>query len=224
MSFDAEKDALSASTQTDWSWLQDLCAVGRDTVPTPRTLMGEETDLKKSAATEDEGKTKNKKNIKRIEDNSVEANETIMGPDTPMEENVSGELFDRDSNENESENENSPEYHVIVEPVDDMSFDESDLDTSSQGTFYDEETLFPSVGPPQMLEFLRESHSHVVLNSLEKTDNSSFDAERGYQKSFFSGPCQFCGKNILPLPTVQEMEFYPSSEVHLVSSFSGYYW
>ena len=132
-----------------------------------------ETDLKESAVTGDNGKTKNKKKIEGNEDNSVEADETTLVPDTPMEENVSGELFDRDSNENESENENSPEHHVIVEPVDGMSFDEIDLDTSSQGTFYDEEILFPSVGPPQMLEFLRENHSHVVLNSLEKIDNSS---------------------------------------------------
>ena len=212
------EDFLTVSTQTEWSWLQDLDMVGRHSIPEPYTTAEED----ECSPTLPEDGVKSEKIINENAEISAE-NET-EAVNNESEAPITENNYNVDTVEIASSNEKEAdvtEVHtpvqVLGDPMDDMSLYDSDSASSSNESFYDENDLFPSIGPPQMLEFLRETNSGKFVNDLNKSDSMSFDAERGFHKSFFSGPCQFCGERVLPLPTVQEIETLPSNKVKLLS-------
>lgn len=195
------------STQTEWSWIQDLNVVGRNSIPVPDSLEKEQSN--KLAITNEE----NLDEATRNEEDSVEIELAHSESDVSIEERADEENDSRGraihAPENEYENNHTP-VEVLDDPADDLSLFDSDSDSLSGESLFDDERHFPSVGPPQMLEFLRETNSEKFTRNLE---DIPFDTETGFHKSFFSGPCQFCSEKVLPLPTVQQIETLPSSKV-----------
>ena len=254
MSAELKGKRSTVSTQTEWSWLQDLNSVGRMATPafvesTPKERLSSklnEFDVNSEIlANEDDGAS--------MEDNDMEIGDDKIGrdyiemknEDATVRKERSGASFEEKEEEEEAnysatelvikehggiphtdgsralerDEGGTREWEIPIEIVEDQIDDllvyDSDSESSGTETPYDEESPFPSVGLPQMLEYLREKTSIKSSVNLKEAYKSHFGSERGFYKSFFSGPCQFCGEKVLPLPTVHEIKVLPSSEVGL---------
>lgn len=69
----------------------------------------------------------------------------------------------------------------------------------------EQEYLLPSIGPPAILQYMKES-KHPPLSNEEVEDRQELAKSEMLKKSMFSGPCMFCQEEILPFPTIEELE------------------
>lgn len=97
---------------------------------------------------------------------------------------------------------------TTVEP--DTSSDSEDDDNYE----FECEYLLPSIGPPAILQYLKESQ-HPPLSNEEIEDREELSKNEMLKKSMFSGPCMFCQEEVLPFPSVEELEkFSPDQVIH----------
>ncbi|KAL4220552.1 FAM194 protein [Mactra antiquata] len=100
-------------------------------------------------------------------------------------------------------------------PILDLSSDTDDSsdDESSHRKMKDDRTFLPSVGPPNILQYQRESEKQdIIVNEPEvRLEGSEYDKdETGMTHGMFSGNCEFCKQMIKPFPTVdQQLRFAP---------------
>ena len=85
-----------------------------------------------------------------------------------------------------------------------------ELESSSSSDEYedyelDQEFLLPSIGPPAILQYMKESQ-HPPLSNEEVEDRQELAKNEMLKKSLFSGPCMFCQQEVLPFPTMEELE------------------
>ena len=85
-----------------------------------------------------------------------------------------------------------------------------ELESSSSSEEYedcelDQEFLLPSIGPPAILQYLKESQNPPLSNE-EVEDRQELAKNEMLKKSMFGGPCMFCEQEILPFPTMEELE------------------
>ena len=90
-------------------------------------------------------------------------------------------------------------------------------DTSSDSEDYENyeserEYLLPSIGPPTILQYLKESQ-HPPLSNEEVEDRQEYAKNEMLKKSMFSGPCMFCHEEVLPFPSIEEMERFAPDQV-----------
>ncbi len=179
----------SISTQTEWSWLEDLIA------RTSAVLEAQTADSVGAEILNDNNESSHENKTECVEDEIKTLAAKVNSP-----------LFQSTSEE-----------EVIVldgKNSNQIGYDSSDTESESL-SYYSEDEIdpqFPSVGPPQMLQHLRESLENLSKGKSIKSKNGS-DSDNSLQKSFFSGPCQFCGQSILPLPTVREIESLSNKQV-----------
>ena len=87
--------------------------------------------------------------------------------------------------------------------------------SSSSDNEYDyevqQESLLPSIGPPTILQYNKESENPPLGN--DEPSNLLDANSEGLMASVFSGPCMFCAEEILPFPTMQEVETIPPEQV-----------
>jgi len=67
----------------------------------------------------------------------------------------------------------------------------------------DESMHIPSIGPPAILQYFKESQ-HPPFISGELDEDSQ--GKEFLKKSLFTGPCMFCKNEVLPFPTEEELE------------------
>ncbi|XP_068686269.1 uncharacterized protein [Montipora foliosa] len=91
-------------------------------------------------------------------------------------------------------------------------------DTSSDSEDYENyeserEYLLPSIGPPTILQYLKESQ-HPPLSNEEVEDRQEYAKNEMLKKSMFSGPCMFCHEEVLPFPSLEEMERFTPDQLY----------
>ena len=172
-------ESQSSSTQTEWSWLEDLKTLGISHLP----------DV-------DEKPTKSRSGLDKVDAAEQEETRETRVEDLQFQKNKQVDV------------EALPVLKTERKVEADLSDSDADFSADSEDEY---KSFFPSVGPPQMLEYLRESKE--MLPEVLPADKATVDTENSFHKSFFSGPCQFCGQPILPLPTVEELENLPASQV-----------
>ena len=69
----------------------------------------------------------------------------------------------------------------------------------------EQEYLLPSIGPPAILQYMKESQNPPLSNE-EVQDREELAKNEMLKMSNSSGPCMFCQQEVLPFPTLEELE------------------
>ena len=104
---------------------------------------------------------------------------------------------------------------TTVEP--DSSSDSEDYENYD----LEREYLLPSIGPPAILQYMKESQ-HPPMSNEEVEDREELAKSDMLKKSMFSGPCMFCQEEILPFPTIEELERLLPDQVIILSILISY--
>lgn len=85
-----------------------------------------------------------------------------------------------------------------------------ELDSSSSSEEFEDydleqEYLLPSIGPPAILQYMKESQNPPLSNE-EVQERQELAKNEMLKMSNFSGPCMFCQQEILPFPSLDELE------------------
>ena len=91
---------------------------------------------------------------------------------------------------------------------------ESSSSSSEENDYSDlqVEYMLPSIGPPTILQYMKESQN-PPLSNVEVQDREEAAKDDMLRKSVFSAPCMFCQEEILPFPSVEELELFPPDQV-----------
>uniref|UniRef100_A0A8W8IUZ0 FAM194 C-terminal domain-containing protein n=1 Tax=Magallana gigas TaxID=29159 RepID=A0A8W8IUZ0_MAGGI len=105
----------------------------------------------------------------------------------------------------------------------------SDSDTSSDEEEYtgrkvqDDRTFMPSIGPPQILQYNRESEKKEIEVSepserAQDEDEAETD-EQGRIHGMFGGTCEFCGHAVQPWPTLEQQQTVPPDQLYCCNEY-----
>jgi len=238
--------STTASTQTEWSWIQDLSAVNRSAATTAPVKDKVSKGLDSHEATR-EGETIKKSNQGRKENAKVPNGNIDIGNYAkegrqvggisvdgreidPLSEGAISKVEDKKANDlNPSfpdKKECTAKHQAALQGTAAELDISSPSDSGSEGSIAEEllyrESPFPSVGLPQMLNFLRETAACTTPEDLKEKYKSHFGSEKVFYESFFSGPCQFCSEEVLPLPTVHEIKTLKSSELFCCEQYEEF--
>ena len=219
------KEQISISTQTEWSWLEDVKRIGR--LESAGKSYNEEPSLNDgSVSIDNDSGPESKDHLNGLKEDSIVLPKTAVKSLPNLSELRKGAKESGPNNQKswlldhirqqEASGDGAPEnapYPTLDDPRGSLSED-SDSDSSEEE--YDlDDPPFPSVGPPQMLEFLK----HADARGRIDVGVSEFPLgdERWLHKSFFTGPCRFCGADVLPLPTVEEIKTFPHQKVSIAT-------
>ena len=214
------KEHVSISTQTEWSWLEDVRRIGRlgsagkshdaeadvsivvDNDDSPESKDHLKDVLKEDSTVLPKIATKSLPNLNELRRSAGPNNQRswLQGhrpqQETSGDDGVLGDALD------------NPRVSLSQDSDSDSSEEEYDLDHPP----------FPGVGPPQMLEFLKHADARGRIEVGDLVSEFPPGDERWLHKSFFTGPCRFCGADVLPLPTVEEIKTLPNKKVSVSSS------
>lgn len=95
-----------------------------------------------------------------------------------------------------------------------------ELDSSSSSEEFEDydleqEYLLPSIGPPAILQYMKESQNPPLSNE-EVQDRQELAKHEILKMSNFSGPCMFCQQEVLPFPSLDELEKLTPDQVMTV--------
>lgn len=211
------KGHISISTQTEWSWLEDVRRIDR--------LGSAEKSHNKEPLLDDGGSIVDNENGPGTKDHFNEPKEDsstlpkIATKSLPNLNDLRKSAKQNGSNDRKNWLQNhqlQQETHTpggLDNPRGSISED-SDSDSSEEE--YDlGYPPFPGVGPPQMLEFLKHADTRGRIDVADLGSEFPPVDEKWLHTSFFSGPCQFCGADVLPLPTVEEIKTLPNGKVNV---------
>eukprot|EP00794_Sanderia_malayensis_P011401 gene11401-12588_t len=224
----------SKSTQTEWSWLEDLASRDKsnDTIfvkhlssnnTASSSMLETESNLDNDDNTEEDfpPESESEKEEQRLRVPLLTTDDTES--QHIAEISLHNAKFNHVSKQDDVKPATAPipdNSHTVG--VGDNYYSDSDTDTFSTEDSDDEvELRFPAVGPPQMLQHIRESVEGLP-ESIEKDKSSIEKSLTGLQKSFFSGPCQFCGQSVLPLPTVKEVQKLSNKQLYCCYEYEDF--
>lgn len=105
----------------------------------------------------------------------------------------------------------------------------SDSDTSSDEEEYtgrkvqDDRTFMPSIGPPQILQYNRESEKKEIEVSepseRAQDDDEAETDEQGRIHGMFGGTCEFCGHAVQPWPTLEQQQTVPPDQLYCCNEY-----
>ncbi|XP_052784218.1 glutamate-rich protein 6-like isoform X3 [Mya arenaria] len=115
----------------------------------------------------------------------------------------------------------SDEYGI---PILDLSSDTDDSsdEESVHRKVKDDRTFMPSVGPPNILQYQRESEKHdiPVEDPEERLLPDDVDTDdMGIPHGMFSGKCEFCSRPIKPFPTVEKQLKMPPESLYCCNDY-----
>ncbi|XP_076435791.1 glutamate-rich protein 6-like isoform X6 [Babylonia areolata] len=191
-----EVTMVSLNTQTDWDWLETAHSAGK-----VKTLIPTEELTSRHSSSSRGG-------LKSILV-KPESRETTSRPRT--------ELGASSAADSRAETDFTPfslqpndEYGIPLLEMSSTSDDSSDEEAPKKKR--GPRVSLPSVGPPQILKYVRESDmpSEEVEQGAEEEEGGEVRTEEGdlpvdeegKTLGMFTGPCEFCHNTILPLPTV----------------------
>ena len=82
------------------------------------------------------------------------------------------------------------------------------------------EYLLPSIGPPAILQYMKESQNPPLSNE-EVQDRQELAKNEILKMSSSSGPCIFCQQEVLPFPSLDELgRLTPDQVMILITMFT----
>ncbi|XP_078312392.1 glutamate-rich protein 6-like isoform X11 [Crassostrea virginica] len=189
---------ITENTQTDWDWLEEAEKSGKAHLLRPRDKK-DNKQKKDSRSTPTKLEPKGKK-----EDSKAEIPVLPEEPSGPSPYPI------------------NDEFGV---PMLELS---SDSDTSSDEEEYtgkkvqDDRTFMPSIGPPQILQYNRESEKkeiEVSEPSERAPDEEAETDEHGRIQGMFGGTCEFCGHAVQPWPTLEQQQTLPPDQLYCCNEY-----
>lgn len=186
---------ITENTQTDWDWLEEAEKSGK------ARLMGPRDSLQSLHEEDDLLSPKSGKK----EDSKTDIPVVQEEPSGPSPYPI------------------NDEFGV---PMLELS---SDSDTSSDEEEYtgrkvqDDRTFMPSIGPPQILQYNRESEKKEIEVSepserAQDEDEAETD-EQGRIHGMFGGTCEFCGHAVQPWPTLEQQQTVPPDQLYCCNEY-----
>ncbi|XP_052703749.1 glutamate-rich protein 6-like isoform X9 [Crassostrea angulata] len=190
---------ITENTQTDWDWLEEAEKSGKARLLGPRDKK-DNKQKKDSCSTPTKSDSKGKK-----EDSKTDIPVVQEEPSGPSPYPI------------------NDEFGV---PMLELS---SDSDTSSDEEEYtgrkvqDDRTFMPSIGPPQILQYNRESEKKEIEVSepserAQDEDEAETD-EQGRIHGMFGGTCEFCGHAVQPWPTLEQQQTVPPDQLYCCNEY-----
>ncbi|XP_019644922.1 PREDICTED: glutamate-rich protein 6-like [Branchiostoma belcheri] len=202
---------VTEATQTEWSWLEDMRSVGRASKDPSEiqsaTLLGEIEE--KQREMEPPGPPKLKKRGGKKRRTSSLSQSSHRTRTSSISESEEDELAEKSGSGSIPEIKPQPLDHEI--PMLDLSSsseDENEFGYSMQNDTVSQEAMLPSIGPPAILEYQRETKKpDINFEQLQELKAGTSDEEGGTgEGSLFQGVCEYCHKKIKPIPTKDQLE------------------
>lgn len=207
---------ITQDVQTDWDWVQEMEKTGKgkqltanDSAISPRGKRGSKEDLGGSSDEDGRrGKTDGADGQKKGKDGVSDGkkdDKAGLGSSYPF-----------------------PVDDEFGIPMLELS---SDTDSSSDEDAYNKKTtddrnFMPSIGPPQILQYIRESEKQEVdmddpgaLDLVSEEDEDYPVDEHGRSLGMLGGQCEFCEKDILPFPSVEQQQSQPPEELYCCNQY-----
>ncbi|XP_059164185.1 glutamate-rich protein 6-like isoform X3 [Physella acuta] len=191
-------------TQTDWRWKDRAESTGQGKLLSSRTELSSATSRTSSGF---------RSSLAKL-DSRQTSGRTHTGDDSARDDRTVTDL--------------SP---FSLQPNDEFGLpltdDSSDSDTSEDGSpkkSRDHRSRLPTVGPPLILKYIRES-------DLAELDKEKAEQERiqnnvdlvldedGKATGMFGGTCEFCGAEIKPFPTLEQQLSHPPESLYCCEDY-----
>ncbi|XP_046564668.1 glutamate-rich protein 6-like isoform X2 [Haliotis rubra] len=122
----------------------------------------------------------------------------------------------------------SDEFGIPILDISSDSEDSSDEDSSRKDA--DDRNFLPSIGPPQILQYIRESElADIEVEDPEKrrekegTDITDYPVDEcGRMYGMFGGKCEFCRQDIKPFPSLERQRQLPPHELYCCEEYRDF--
>lgn len=194
-----EVTMVTLNTQTDWDWLEGAQKSGSKA----KVILASEALAHSAHATHSAHRRSGSLKSILVKPESRETTSrprTELGLSSAADTRTETDLTPFSLQPND-------EYGIPLLEMSSTSDDSSDDEAPKKKR--PQKASLPSVGPPQILKYVRESEMQEIVDppvdpSIMLSDDTDFPVdEDGNPLGIFSGPCEFCGNNILPLPTIE---------------------
>ncbi|CAH1781613.1 unnamed protein product [Owenia fusiformis] len=230
---------FTMETQTEWSWLTDMKRLEQlqERSETPSKIDRRHSSIESGSNAEKELTKLADDGIPDSEDESEASFDPRDGGKTPRSRGVTpGDKSLKEEADKPDEvappfNPNDNEYGI---PLLELS---SDSDTSDDDEDETDEPM-PSIGPPQILQYIRESEAQYQdgedpenrtnIRDAIGTDENIQDIEEDDEAflrnltsagSMFDGMCEFCEQPIKPFPTMEQQDRLPPEELYCCDDY-----
>ncbi|KAK3583694.1 hypothetical protein CHS0354_021444 [Potamilus streckersoni] len=185
-----ELNFVTLDTQTDWDWVYYVRETGNYRSSSARTAEDEEKSGG-SPRIVDDGKT--------AEEGQLDHKTST---DTPLH------LLPLND-----------EYGIPLLELSSDTEDTSDEESARKKT-RDKRNFIPSIGPPQILQYIRESEKHELKSGGPETKLQPVAEEKDVAAEILQkGTCEFCGKPLLPFPTLDQQLQSDPSQLYCCSEY-----
>ncbi|XP_015766436.1 PREDICTED: uncharacterized protein LOC107345248 [Acropora digitifera] len=230
-SSNATTELVSVFTQTEWSWFNDMLqyqemmtkaekAVRTKEIPNSPSAHSHTSSIRtwrrRSVGSRRTSVSSEKAALTKDEDNlslpDVEEGQETKQNFVGFEEGGTGRRKSRSSGGISKSRQSFASSLPQTPKGEDTLFRPTTVepDTSSdseddENYEFEREYLLPSIGPPAILQYLKESQ-HPPMSNEQIEDREELSKNEMLKKSMFSGPCMFCQEEVLPFPSVEELE------------------
>ncbi|XP_035693866.1 nucleolar and coiled-body phosphoprotein 1-like [Branchiostoma floridae] len=201
---------VTEATQTEWSWLEDMRSVGRASKEPSEiqsaTLLSEIEEKKREM--EATGPPKLKKRTGKKRRTSSLSHSSHRSRTSSISESEEEEIAEKSAPGSIPElRSQHTEHEIPMLDLSSSSEDENDFGYSMQNDMVSQEAMLPSIGPPAILEYQRETKKpDINFEQLQELKTATSDEEGGTGEGLFQGVCEYCQKKIKPIPTKEQLE------------------
>ncbi|XP_066266877.1 glutamate-rich protein 6-like isoform X1 [Branchiostoma lanceolatum] len=220
----SDVQVVTEATQTEWSWLEDMRSVGRASKEPSEiqsaTLLSEIEEKKREM--EPPGPPKLKKRQGKKRRTSSLSQSSHRSRTSSISESEEDELAEKSAPGSIPELKSQELDHEI--PMLDLSSsseDENEFGYPMQSDMVSQEAMLPSIGPPAILEYQRETKKpDINFEQLQELKTSTSDDEGGTgEGGLFQGVCEYCHKKIKPIPSKEQLETGDSSQLYCCEDY-----
>lgn len=234
----ATTELVSVFTQTEWSWFNDMLqyqemmtkaetAVRTKEIPNSPSAHSHTSSIRtwrrRSVGSRRTSVSSEKAALLKDEDNlslpDVEEGQETKQNFVGFEEGGTGRRKSRSSGRISKSRQSFASSLPQTPKGEDTLFRPTTVepDTSSdseddENYEFEREYLLPSIGPPAILQYLKESQ-HPPMSNEQIEDREELSKNEMLKKSMFSGPCMFCQEEVLPFPSVEELEKFSPDQL-----------
>ncbi|KAL9965788.1 hypothetical protein ACROYT_G029635 [Oculina patagonica] len=228
-------EVVSICTQTEWSWLKDM-ELYQDMTHKSKPDWAERSERKTSREVPKSPSATSHGSVKRRRRKSVAGRRTSVSSDKAQTRDEDTELLPEVEEGHEAKQHfggeegstgrskskssggvprsrqsvvsslpRTPKGEDILFRPPTVEPDSSSSSEEFEDYDLEQEYLLPSIGPPAILQYMKESQNPPLSNE-EVQDRQELAQNEMLKTSNFSGPCMFCEQEILPFPTLDELE------------------
>ncbi|XP_071078497.1 glutamate-rich protein 6-like isoform X4 [Haliotis cracherodii] len=199
---------VTLDTQTDWQWVEDAVETGLGKhIPSGAVGSSEEkkekSDLKSILVKSD---SRENTSLSKGDLTDAVSADDRMAPTTPFTPY-------------------SDEFGIPILDISSDTEDSSDEDSNRKDP--DDRSFLPSIGPPQILQYIRESElAEIEVEDPDKRkEKEGVDVtdypldEYGRMYGMFGGMCEFCAQDIKPFPSLERQRQLPPQELYCCEEY-----